>query len=75
MGLPNAAQPHGIAPGEEALVQNVSESGVNTARWWKFHNLRKLNLLMFIPLLSIFSQGLVLLSYQHSVLAPGLNVD
>ncbi|KAJ5374236.1 general substrate transporter [Penicillium concentricum] len=32
-------------------------SCVDTARWWKHRNLRALNLLMLIPLLSIFSQG------------------
>lgn len=34
-------------------------SSVDTSRWWRYPNLRALNLLMIIPLLSIFSQGSV----------------
>ena len=32
-------------------------SPVNTRSWWKSPNLRKLNILLLVPLLSIFSQG------------------
>ncbi|KAJ5400504.1 hypothetical protein N7465_010993 [Penicillium sp. CMV-2018d] len=32
-------------------------SSVDTVHWWKCRNLRTLNLLMVVPLLSIFSQG------------------
>ncbi|KAM0297031.1 hypothetical protein ACHAPM_009900 [Fusarium culmorum] len=32
-------------------------SSVDTSCWWRYPNLRALNLLMIIPLLSIFSQG------------------
>lgn len=36
-----------------------TQSSIDTKRWWRYPNLRALNLLMIIPLLSIFSQGLV----------------
>ncbi|KAH7017090.1 general substrate transporter [Ilyonectria destructans] len=35
----------------------MPESRINTNRWWRYRNLRALNLWMLIPLLSIFSQG------------------
>ncbi|TVY62513.1 Lactose permease [Fusarium oxysporum f. sp. cubense] len=35
----------------------MPESSVNTDRWWKSPNLRQLNLLLIIPMLSIFTQG------------------
>ncbi|KAM0323614.1 hypothetical protein ACHAPQ_008601 [Fusarium lateritium] len=39
------------------LASQSPPSPVDTTRWWRFPNLRALNLLMVIPLLSIFSQG------------------
>ncbi|KAH7141541.1 general substrate transporter [Dactylonectria estremocensis] len=35
----------------------MPESAVDTSRWWKSRNLRTLNLLLMIPMLSIFTQG------------------
>ena len=37
----------------------MPESPLDTEHWWRHRNLRNLNLLMLIPLLSIFSQGWV----------------
>ncbi|KAH6695974.1 general substrate transporter [Leptodontidium sp. MPI-SDFR-AT-0119] len=31
--------------------------GMDTSKWWRYKDLRKLNLLLIFPLLSIFSQG------------------
>ncbi|KAH6871485.1 general substrate transporter [Thelonectria olida] len=39
---------------QDAVLQS---SPVDTAHWWKYRNLRALNVLMIVPLLSIFSQG------------------
>jgi len=41
------------------LAGHSPQSRVDTTRWWRHPNLRALNLLMIIPLLSIFSQGYV----------------
>ncbi|KAK3307728.1 general substrate transporter [Chaetomium strumarium] len=35
----------------------MPEGPVDTAHWWRYKNLRTLNLWIFVPLLSIFSQG------------------
>ncbi len=37
----------------------IPQGRVDTAHWWRYKNLRALNLWIFVPLLSIFSQGLV----------------
>ncbi|KAH6880816.1 general substrate transporter [Thelonectria olida] len=37
----------------------MPESSVDTNRWWKSPNLRALNLLLIIPMLSIFTQGMM----------------
>ncbi|KAK9455937.1 general substrate transporter [Dipodascopsis uninucleata] len=42
---------------KDIRIMSVPKSRINTARWWKYTNLRNLNFLMLIPLLSIFSQG------------------
>ncbi|KAF5962403.1 lactose permease [Fusarium bulbicola] len=42
---------------EVQMAAAMPESSVNTDRWWKSPNLRQLNLLLIIPMLSIFTQG------------------
>jgi hypothetical protein len=37
----------------------MPESSVDVNKWWRFKNLRTLNLLLVFPLLSIFTQGYV----------------
>lgn len=43
-----------------ALAAEIPKSRLDTSRWWRHKNLRALNLLMLIPLLSIYAQGQVL---------------
>lgn len=35
----------------------MPESSVDVVHWWRHKNLRSLNLLMIVPLLSLFTQG------------------
>lgn len=35
----------------------MPEGGVDVGKWWKYKNLRTLNFLLLLPLISIFSQG------------------
>ncbi|KAF5253152.1 hypothetical protein FANTH_1983 [Fusarium anthophilum] len=46
-----------MASSEVTNTMALPPSPVDTKRWWKSPNLRTLNFLMMIPLLSIFSQG------------------
>ncbi|KAF5560924.1 general substrate transporter [Fusarium phyllophilum] len=46
-----------MASPEVTTTMVLPPSPVDTKRWWKSPNLRTLNFLMMIPLLSIFSQG------------------
>ncbi|KAF5563268.1 general substrate transporter [Fusarium napiforme] len=46
-----------MASPEVTTTMALPSSPVDTKRWWKSPNLRALNFLMMIPLLSIFSQG------------------
>ncbi|KAG5804598.1 hypothetical protein H9Q74_012391 [Fusarium xylarioides] len=46
-----------MASPEVSTTMVLPPSPVDTKRWWKSPNLRTLNFLMMIPLLSIFSQG------------------
>lgn len=48
-----------MASPEVTTTMALPPSPVDTKRWWKSPNLRTLNFLMMIPLLSIFSQGSV----------------
>lgn len=41
----------------QAISQAMPESTLDTKRWWRHKNLRALNLLIIIPLLSIFTLG------------------
>lgn len=43
--------------GESQVRTVMPESSVDTNRWWHSPNLRQLNLLLIIPMLSIFTQG------------------
>jgi hypothetical protein len=45
------------SPQEQPVVDVMPASSVDTAKWWKVRNLRVLNLLLIIPMLSIFTQG------------------
>jgi hypothetical protein len=38
---------------------NIPQGHIDTTYWWRYKNLRALNLWILVPLLSIFSQGLV----------------
>lgn len=42
-----------------AAAPKMPEGSIDTTKWWRYKELRKLNLLLLIPLLSIFSQGYV----------------
>ncbi|KPM43252.1 hypothetical protein AK830_g3325 [Neonectria ditissima] len=46
-----------MAPTAEHFAHVMPESSVETSRWWKARNLRTLNLLLVVPMLSIFTQG------------------
>lgn len=46
-----------MAPTAEPFAHAMPESSVETSRWWKARNLRTLNLLLIVPMLSIFTQG------------------
>lgn len=41
----------------QLVAQAMPESKLDTEHWWKHRNLRNLNLLLIIPLLSIFTLG------------------
>ena len=41
----------------ELVSQAMPESHLDTKHWWKHRNLRRLNLLLIVPLLSIFTLG------------------
>jgi hypothetical protein len=43
----------------EAAAAVMPESSVDTDHWWRYKNLRNLNLLLIFPLLSMFTLGLV----------------
>ncbi|KAL5343418.1 hexose transporter protein [Aspergillus crustosus] len=45
------------APNSITVATAIPEGNVDVSRWWKYKNLRTLNLLMVIPLLSLFIQG------------------
>jgi hypothetical protein len=47
---------------------SMPQGHVDTARWWRYKNLRALNLWILVPLLSIFSQGFVSLHPSRSSL-------
>lgn len=40
-----------------AVAQAMPASSLDTKHWWRHKNLRSLNLLLLIPLLSIFTLG------------------
>ncbi|KAL4881055.1 general substrate transporter [Aspergillus karnatakaensis] len=40
-----------------SVAPGIPEGSVDVDRWWKYKNLRTLNLLMVFPLLSLFTQG------------------
>ena len=42
---------------DDVVVSTMPESSVDTHKWWRSRNLRTLNLLLIIPMLSIFTQG------------------
>ena len=42
-----------------AAASVMPEGHVDTDHWWKYKNLRTLNLLLIFPLLSIFTLGYV----------------
>lgn len=42
---------------DDVVVSTMPESSVDTNKWWRSRNLRTLNLLLIIPMLSIFTQG------------------
>jgi hypothetical protein len=46
----------------EATAGAMPEGTIDPKQWWHHPNLRTMNLLMFFPLLSIFTLGYVLLS-------------
>jgi hypothetical protein len=41
----------------QMVARAMPDSKLDTKHWWKHPNLRKLNLLLIIPLLSIFTLG------------------
>ncbi|RSL48982.1 hypothetical protein CEP54_012657 [Fusarium duplospermum] len=41
----------------DAAVRVIPDSSVNVNHWWRHKNLRKLNLLLIIPLMSFFTIG------------------
>ncbi|KAI8649645.1 General substrate transporter [Fusarium keratoplasticum] len=41
----------------QAAASAIPRSSVNTDHWWRYKNLRTLNLLLFFPMLSIFTLG------------------
>lgn len=41
----------------QIVAQAMPKSTLDTKHWWRHHNLRSLNLLLLIPLLSIFTLG------------------
>ncbi|MAD83709.1 MAG: hypothetical protein CL912_12175 [Deltaproteobacteria bacterium] len=43
----------------EIASMAMPEGTVDHTKWWKYKNLRTLNLLLFFPLLSIFTLGFV----------------
>lgn len=53
------------ATSEIQVTAAMPESSVDTDRWWRSPNLRRLNLLLIIPMLSIFTQGFVPNLYPH----------
>lgn len=42
---------------DDLVVSTMPESSVDTNKWWRSRNLRTLNLLLIVPMLSIFTQG------------------
>jgi hypothetical protein len=44
----------------------MPQGRVDTDHWWRYKNLRALNLWILVPLLSIFSQGLVYSRFSPS---------
>lgn len=41
----------------DSSCDDIPQGRVDTAHWWRHKNLRALNLWIFVPLLTIFSQG------------------
>lgn len=44
----------------------MPQTCLDTAHWWRYKNLRSLNLWLLVPLLSIFSQGSVSVLYKST---------
>ncbi|KIW05920.1 uncharacterized protein PV09_03113 [Verruconis gallopava] len=42
---------------QNLVASAMPQSSVDTSHWWRYKNLRTLNLLLLVPLLSIFTQG------------------
>jgi len=56
-------KPEVFASLEESHTRDgLPEPRIDVSKWWRYKNLRSLNLWMLIPLLSIFAQG-----YAHKV--------
>ena len=56
MGVVRTVRANGASRQAEPEI-TIPQANVDTNRWWKYRNLRTLNLLLLIPLLSIFAQG------------------
>ncbi|KAK9482558.1 lactose permease [Lipomyces starkeyi] len=41
----------------KAAALAMPQSSIDTTHWWRYKNLRNLNLLIFVPILSFFTQG------------------
>lgn len=53
--MTDRSQPRGASP----IAPSMPAGSIDITKWWRYKELRTLNLLLLIPLLSIFSQGCV----------------